>query len=70
VPGQPGHRRVQAGREEQREADEDQHGPDVDDQLDQGDGDRHAGRRGHADEERRAAVKRPSRRAEPAGFLG
>src|SRR5207248_1172901 len=35
-----------------------------------GDGDRHAGRRGHPDEERRAAVKRPSRRAEPAAIAG
>ena len=68
--GDPADRRIQAGRDEQRQADQDQHGPRPDYHLDEAIGDRHACGCGHPDEERRPLVQRPARMAKAVGLLG
>jgi hypothetical protein len=59
-------RRVQAGCDEERQADEDQHRAGLEQQLDQGDDGDDARGGLHADHEGGAGVQRPARLAEGA----
>ena len=70
VPDQPADDWIQAGRDEQCQADDDEHRPRPDEQLDQAVGDRHAERAGQPDHERGAPVDGPPGRSEAAGLLG
>jgi hypothetical protein len=59
----------ETGRDEERQADEDEHGPSVDEQLDQAVGDRDPEGGVQPDHERRTPVDRTSELAQAAGLL-
>ena len=69
VADQPAHDRIETGRDKERQADEDEHGPSVDEQLDQAVGDRDPEGGVQPDHERRTPVDRTSELAQAAGLL-
>jgi hypothetical protein len=69
VADQPAHDRIETGRDEERQADEDEHRPGPDEQLDQAVGDRDPEGGVQPDHERRTLVDRTPGLAQAAGLL-